>query len=407
MGSYILHIALAVLVFLGSCNGQPPPRISPNAPWSERIAESFLLRHPDFAIYDTGFTSTKWTYEQGLMLHALLEMWNYTGEQKYFNFVQKNLAQYVDPQGGIKTYKRDDYKLDDVLGGRSLLTLYAGTKDERWKTVAESLRGQLNLQPRTTEGGFWHKKIYPNQMWLDGLYMAEPFYAEYTAMFNDSAAFDDIARQFSLITSHATDSGTGLLYHGWDQSRNEQWANRKTGCSPSFWGRAMGWYGMALVDVLESFPRNHPQRPVLIDLLEKFASAVIKFRDKDNHAWHQIVDQGLSNGNYAEASASSMFVYTLAKGANRGYIDRTYYKFAEDAFQGITKNLVSVDKDGFIDLHDICQGAGLGGSPYRDGSFRYYVSVPRATNDPKGIGAFLLAAMEIEKGLAAQANSSK
>jgi unsaturated rhamnogalacturonyl hydrolase len=372
-------------------------RVGNALPLSNRIADSFLLRHPDAVTYDTGFTSTKWNYEQGLMLHALTRMWDCTGDRKYFDFVRNNLQQYIDSTGIIRTYRSSDFNLDNVAGGRAILTMYKATSDERYRRAADTLRWQLRNQPRTTSGGFWHKKIYPYQMWLDGLYMAEPFYAAYAAMFNAPGDLDDVAGQFILIADKTYDAKTGLYYHGWDESKKEQWADPKTGCSPSFWSRSIGWYAMALVDVLDILPPDHPKRPQLETILKNLAETLLRYRDGQTGLWYQVTDQGGRAGNYLEASGTCMFMYVFARGANQGYLDQTYFDEAKRTFRGVIDHLVTSDSNGFVNLHHVCKGSGLGGTPYRDGSFNYYISEQQKTNDMKGIGPFLLGAIELER----------
>jgi unsaturated rhamnogalacturonyl hydrolase len=371
--------------------------VSSRWPWSKRIAESFVLRHPGAVTYDSLSPSEKWNYEQGLMLEALHQMWLFTKDQRYFDFVRRNIDLYVDEYGNIKTYKYEDFNLDNVAVGRALLMLYETTENKKYKSAADTLRRQLIHQPRTHEGGFWHKQIYPYQMWLDGLFMTEPFYAWYAKSFKEPDAFNDIVSQFVFIAKHTRDRKTGLLYHGWDESKQQRWANPQTGCSPNFWGRAMGWYAMAIVDVLDFLPKAHPRRHELISILQDVSAAALKFRDQKTHLWYQVMDQGAREGNYLEASASCMFTYAFAKGVHKGYLDKKYLVAAKESFQGIIKNLVSFDTRGFVDLLHTCQGAGLGGNPYRDGSYEYYVGERQRTNDMKGYGPFLLAAIELEK----------
>lgn len=390
-----LHIAVLALAALG-CGGSEM-MVRENLPWSRRIADSFVLRHPGAATYDSLSPDTKWNYEQGLMLISLLEMWKHSGDTTYFEFVRRNLEQYVEKDGTIRTYKRADYNIDNIAPGRALLIVYQETKDEKFRYAADTLRQQLREHPRTNEGGFWHKKIYPYQMWLDGLFMAQPFYAMYARMFNEPEAFDDIANQFLWIAAHTYDSAMGLYYHGWDESRQQRWADPVTGRSPNFWGRAIGWYMMAIVDVLDYFPPEHPRRQEMLDVFRRLAAALLRFRDARTGLWYQVLDQGHRAGNYLEASASCMFAYAFAKGANRGYLDASYLDDAARTFQGVVANFVTIDDRGFIDLHNVCRSAGLGGNPYRDGSFEYYISEPRRTNDMKGVGPFLRAAIELEK----------
>ncbi len=365
--------------------------------WAKRMADSFLARHPDGTAYDSA-SPEKWNYEQGLMMVALLRMWDHSGDRRYYDFVRRSIDRYVSDDGTIRTYRLSDYNLDNIAPGRALLDLYRETKEQKYRLAADVLRRQLREQPRTNEGGFWHKKIYPSQMWLDGLFMAEPFYAAYAEMNGERDAFDDIAGQFILIARHTKDPATGLFYHGWDESRRQRWANPGTGCSPSFWARAIGWYAMALVDVLDTLPPEHGKRAELKGILQDLAAAILKFRDGKSYLWYQVVDRGADQGNYLEASASCMFAYAFARGATRGYLDGTFLGAAKETFGAVLERFVAIDSAGLVDLRGTCRSAGLGGSPYRDGSYRYYIGEPQRTNDLKGIGAFLLAAIALEEG---------
>jgi unsaturated rhamnogalacturonyl hydrolase len=233
-------------------------------------------------------------------------------------------------------------------------------------------------------------------MWLDGLYMAEPFYAEWAAEFQEPQDFAEITHQFVLIDEHARDVKTGLLYHGWDESKEQFWANQTTGDSPNFWGRAMGWYMMALVDTLPWYPENDPGRAQLLEVLRRTVAAVVKVQDPASGLWWQVLDQPGAKGNYLEASASCMFTYALAKGVRLGYVPRAYEKNAARGWSGIQKRFVRTESDGSVTLTGTVMVAGLGGAEHRDGSYAYYVSQPVANNDPKGVGAYLLAASEME-----------
>jgi unsaturated rhamnogalacturonyl hydrolase len=268
---------------------------------------------------------------------------------------------------------------------------------EKYHKAATLLREQLQKQPRVPEGGFWHKNRYPNQMWLDGLYMGEPFYAEYAATFHEDTAFNDIAKQFILMEEKARDTKTGLLYHGWDQSKKERWANPETGLSPNFWGRAMGWYGMALVDVLDYFPEQHPKRAELLAILNRFAAAIVKYQDKNSGLWYQVLDKSTDNGNYPEASASCMFVYAMAKAVRQGYLKPSYLPAIQKGYNGIIEKFIETDANGQVNLNGTVSVSGLGGKPYRDGSYEYYLSEKVITNDAKGVGAFILASVEVER----------
>lgn len=337
-----------------------------------------------------------WTYDQGVVLEGFAGLWKNTGDGKYFRYIQTGMDHYVDKEGNIATYKQDDYNIDNVKNGRSLLLLYKVTNNEKYHLAANKLRDQLRNHPRTNDGGFWHKKRYPYQMWLDGLYMAEPFYAEYAALFHEDSAFNDITRQFVLMEQHSIDTKTGLLYHGWDESRKQRWADQKTGRSPNFWGRAMGWYGMGLVDALEYYPEHHPGRDSLLKILNRMAVAIQKYQDPASGCWYQVLDKAKEKGNYLEASASCMFVYTLAKGVRLGYLPATYLPVAKKGYKGITTQFIKPAPEGGVNLEGTVSVAGLGGDPYRDGSYAYYLSEKVVQNDPKGVGAYMLASNEMD-----------
>lgn len=363
--------------------------------WSEKMAKTVMTIWKD-SLYTDPAKPAKWTYDQGVILKGIEGLWYQTGDGKYFAYMQKCMDFFVNEKGEIRTYKQSDYNIDNVLCGRILLTLYHVTGKEKYFKAAQVLRDQLRNQPRTKEGGFWHKKIYPYQMWLDGLYMAEAFYTEYAVTYNEPEALNDIVNQFRWMELHARDTKTGLLYHGWDESKTQRWANPQTGLSPHFWARAMAWYGMALVDVLENFPANHPGRDTLRAILQRFAAAIKKVQDPATGLWYDIINLPKEKGNYLEASASSMFVCAIAKAVRLGHLPNTYLPVSQKGFAGILKEFVKTDANGQTNLHGTVSVSGLGGNPYRDGSYTYYMSEPVIVNDPKGVGAFLQAANEME-----------
>ena len=363
---------------------------------SERMASTAMNALYSDPVRNESGIPPKWTYDFGVVLKGIEGVWYRTGEGKYFNHIRQGLDRFVDADGTIRTYQLEDYNIDNINLGRNLLLLYKVTGDEKYRKATAVLRTQLQSQPRTSEGGFWHKKIYPSQMWLDGLYMGEPFYAEYAATFHEDGAFDDIAKQFVLMELHSRDAKTGLLYHGWDESRQQRWADPATGHSPNFWGRAMGWYGMALVDTLEFFPRDHPQRAALLAILKRLAVAIERYQEPESGLWYEVLDKGGKKGNYLEASASCMFVYALAKAVRLGYLPTNYLGVAQTGYRRITTQFIETEATGQVNLKGTVSVAGLGGNPYRDGSYEYYLSEKVVTNDPKGVGAFLLASNEIE-----------
>lgn len=384
----LLQVSIVLIFINTSLNAQP---------LSERLVQTAMTIWKDSMALKPN-APAKWTYDQGLVLKGVEAVWKRTGNGDYFRYIQKSMDFFVRDDGSIRTYKLEDYNIDNVNPGRNLLTLYNVVSDnKKYLPAIKLLREQLNYHPRTNEGGFWHKKVYPYQMWLDGLYMAEPFYAEYSYRFNQLDAFDDIANQFIWMEHHARDAKTGLLYHGWDESKKEKWANKETGCSPNFWGRAMGWYAMALVDVLDYFPASNPQRDSLISILNRLTIAIQKVQDPKTGLWWQVLDKPNEKGNYLESSCSNMFVYSIAKAVRKGYLPKKYMVIADKGFAGIKKNFIAVDPETKLtNLTKVCQVAGLGGKPYRDGSYEYYINEPVINNDPKGLGAAILAAAEME-----------
>ncbi|PWB24355.1 glycosyl hydrolase family 88 [Flavobacterium sp. HTF] len=370
--------------------------ISKNSKWSDKMALTLMKRHPESYMLDDS-KKPKWDYVHALVLHSIEELYKKNPDPRYKAYVRSYVDELVQADGTIKTYEFDKFNIDLVVPGRLLFDIYETSKEDKYLKALQQIRKQLAEQPRTASGGFWHKQIYPNQMWLDGLYMGEPFYAQYTVTFENGKSLDDIAKQFELIQLHATDPKTGLLYHGWDESKEMPWANKETGNSPNFWSRALGWYVMALVDVLDYFPKEHPKHKELVSYLNNASAALAKYQDKSG-LWYQVTDKGGQKGNYLEASGSSMFAYAFAKGANKGYLPSKYKKIANKAFDGLTKVLIKkVDEDGGITLTNCCQVAGLGGNPYRDGSYEYYVNERKKDNDPKATGPFILAAIELNR----------
>ena len=368
---------------------------TPPAPWPQRMADATIERWPEGHFAPAG-APWRWNYELGTLLEGMDAVWYGSAKGEYFRYLKGAVDQFIGPDGSIPSYDAQEQSLDNILLGRQLLLLYGVTLDQRYYRAATLLRQQLAHQPKTASGGFWHKKIYPNQMWLDGLYMAEPFYAEYAAEFQEPQDFAEITRQFVLIDEHARDAKTGLLYHGWDEAKQQFWANPATGDSPNFWGRGMGWYMMALVDTLPWVPEDDPGRAQLLAILRRTAAAVVRVQDPASGLWYQVLDKPGAKGNYFESSASCMFTYALAKGVRLGYLPRAYGRNAGRAWRGITTHFLQTASDGSPTLTGTVKVAGLGGAEHRDGSYAYYTSTPVASNDPKGVGAFLLAASEME-----------
>jgi unsaturated rhamnogalacturonyl hydrolase len=365
------------------------PANTATKPWSQRMAVSALNRY--------SIAKGQWHYKDGLLFKGIWHVWLQTHQPRYWQSLEAYIDHYVTASGDIKTYSLDEYNIDQINAGKLLFPLYHATGQDRYRKAIELLGEQLGGHPRTKEGGLWHKKIYPYQMWLDGIYMGSVFYTEFAATFDQPSAFDDVAFQVITIEKHTRDPKTGLLYHAWDESRQQPWADPETGCSPHFWSRAIGWYCMAIVDILDHFPSDHKDRPEFISILNRTLSAVAKVQDEDTGLWWQVLDQGNRQGNYLEASGTCMFIYAMAKGVRNGYLDKKFLSIAEKGFKGLLDHLITVDDEGQVNLHGICASAGLGGIPYRDGSYEYYVNEPIATNNLHGVGAFILAASEIEQ----------
>ncbi len=374
----------------------PPTEFGGATPlqWSVRMANSEMARRRVSLAYKEG-GKAKWDYTAGLFTLSLLKLNERVNDARYVAFAETAIGSFITPDGEIRSYKVEDYSLDNINPGKTVLALWLLTKDERYQKAATILRKQLDAQPRTSDGGFWHKQRYPYQMWLDGLYMGGPFYAEYGKLFNEPADFDEVAKQIRLVAQHTYDEKTGLFYHGWDEKKQEDWADRTTGTSSNFWGRAIGWYAMALVDVLDFFPKNHPARPEIIATLKKLSGGVVKYQDPVSGLWWQVVDQSGRKGNYLEATSSSMFVYAMAKGVNRGYLSRDYVQSILEAYNGIVEKLIKTNAQGNVSLTQCCSVAGLGYG--RNGTFEYYIGEPIVENDLKGVGPFILAGIELQQ----------
>jgi unsaturated rhamnogalacturonyl hydrolase len=368
--------------------------------WSARLADSEMTRLGDTLNWKQG-GKAKWDYTAGLFTFSLLKLNACAPDPRYMTFAENAIGSFISPDGTIQGYKPGEYQLDALNPGKTVLALWLITHDEKYKHAATILRRQLDTQPRTFDGGFWHKQRYTNQMWLDGLYMGAPFYAEYAKLFGEPAGkFDDVAKQFHLVDEHTYDAKSGLFYHGWDATKTQPWSNPATGCSSNFWGRAIGWDAMGMVDALDFSPTNSPARQEIIADFQKLCAGMVKHQDPQSGVWYQVVDQGNRPGNYLEATVSSMMVYAMAKGVNHGYLPHAYVPAIKKGYRGLVKNFVFYDGNLQWSLTQCCQVAGLGGSPsngmMRDGSFDYYIHEPIVKNDLKGVGPFILAGIELQ-----------
>jgi unsaturated rhamnogalacturonyl hydrolase len=401
-----MRVVNILLAFVLTCSiGCAHKRIpSKGKTLAEQMALSEMIRNPDASRLDF-VKEPKWNYTNGLVCSAVERVWKTTGNEKYYAYIKDYADMMINESGEIKAYKASDYNIDKVNSGKFLFALYEHTKDEKYAKAIHLLRDQMKSHPRTSEGGFWHKKIYPHQMWLDGLYMGSPFLAQYAMVFGEKELFDDVTLQFRLIDKYTYDAESGFYYHAWDESKEQQWANKEDGKSPHVWGRAMGWFAMSLVDVLDFIPGDHAERKQILTILNKMASAVAKSQHARSGVWYQVMDQPNREGNYLEASASAMFTYFLLKALNKGYIGAEYEKIARKAYDGVLREFIKVADDGMVSITKVCSVAGLGGNPYRDGSFEYYINEPQRDNDPKAVGPFIM--MDLEYAIFDKASKKK
>ncbi|GAB2920563.1 DUF4861 family protein [Rheinheimera gaetbuli] len=371
--------------------------------WSERLAASEMTRQTPFYAYG-GWDferqrPSKWEYTTGLQLQAYDDLLKLRPNPQWQQVLSDVIDSFITEDGDIRTYKISNYNIDSINSGNMLLREYHRNPKPQYKQALELLRKQLAEHPRTSEGAFWHKQIYPHQLWLDGVYMGMPFLASYSKAFEQGHAFDEVVKEFTISRDKLRDPNTGLYYHAWDEARAQNWAHKDTGLASQFWGRGLGWLTMALVDVLEIIPEEQTElRQPLLDMATELAAALVKVQDTKTGTWYQILDKPNAPGNYLESSASSMFTYFFAKGVNNGYLDARYKDTAVKAYQGLVDEFILVHPDNSISLVNTCQVAGLGFG--RDGSYNYYMSEPVFRNDAKANGPFIMAGVQMAKLLA-------
>ena len=367
--------------------------------WSAKMAESELERKALNYHYDGWDVNRRRPPKFEYDIVGMLP-WSYNlladalNKPAYRDVLSKVTGSFIESDGNIKRYTLKNYNIDSVAPGRAVLALYKNTGEEKYKKAADILRHQLEGQPKTSEGAFWHKKKYPGQLWLDGVYMGMPFLAEYSLLFEDGASLEEVVNEFILTEKYLRDSNTGLYYHAWDELKAQDWADKTTGRSPHFWARGLGWFAMALVDVLDIIPEEKTElRAPLLRMSHDLAKALVNYQDSDTYTWWQIMDMPEKTGNYRESSASAMFTYFFAKGVNNGYLPENYHQQAINSYQGLINEFVRVNTDGTISMTNQCLVAGLGYG--RDGSFDYYMSEQVYEDDPKGTVPFMIAGIEI------------
>lgn len=336
-----------------------------------------------------------WNYIDGCMLNCLLELSRITGDERYAAFVERVADHFVEEDGSIRTLQPEKANLDDINEGRILFAMYEKTGNRKYRLAADRLRQMLCDQPRTYEGSFWHKAIYPNQVWLDGIYMAQPFYALYEKHFG-SGDYSDIIRQIETVRARMYSPEKGLYYHGYDASKTAFWADPETGCSRNFWLRSLGWFSVALADLMEILPEadRAPLAAIFVELMERLRA----YADPETGMYWQVPDQPGREGNYLETSGSAMVSYAMLKGARLGLLAPEFRSLGDKSFHGILDRYLRFTDDG-LDLGGICLVAGLGpeNNRRRDGSYEYYISEPVVQNDAKGVAPFVLAYTEIKR----------
>ncbi|WP_159520402.1 glycoside hydrolase family 88/105 protein [Sunxiuqinia indica] len=395
---------LVVILFI-SCNSKPKKesqtKVEEKEKWSVRMANSIMHTSDTLLYFEKinnparKYKDGDWDYDVGYMGSAIAKLGDV--DPKYSKYLEDYINYFIQEDGTVKGYEKEEYNIDRVNPAKNLFRLYKKTGEEKYKIALEQFVDQMRTHPKTSDGGFWHKKIYPHQMWLDGLYMASPFLAQYAKEFDQPEWFDVVAHQILLVYEKTYDPETGLLYHAQDESKEQAWADPKTGRSSYFWGRSIGWYLMAIVDVLDYLPEDHPERDQIIKIFQQTVDAVLKVRYPEAGVWYQIMDLPNREGNYKEGSCTAMFTYSIAKGAKNGYLDESYLDVANDCFDDMVNVFITEDEDGYIKMQNICGGAGLGGNPYRDGSFEYYVTEDIVVNDCKGVAPFIDAAIELDR----------
>ena len=366
-----------------------------------KMVKSEITRVPDPAHLD--FSPTlKWNYTNGLELQSMLMCADRHPSVRATvdDYVKQYLDAIISADGQIYKYKTTNYSLDHINAGKMLLKVYQNDPQARYKKALDSLYSQFTKHPRVAEGGFWHKKVYPHQMWLDGIYMGSPFYCEYAKMFMTGAeqekAFDDVVNQILVIARHTYDPQNGLYRHAWDESHQQQWCDTATGQAPHVWGRALGWYCMAMVDILGFLPEDYHGCDSIKSVLVPLCHAIMECRDTKYNAWYQVMDQAQRQGNYLETTCTSMFAYTFIKGAINGWLPKEYLQYGLDAYNDLNKHFIKDGEDGTISLTRCCAVAGLGGTPYRDGTYDYYINETIRDNDPKGVGPYIMTALMVE-----------
>ncbi len=392
----LLHLILLSIIALTtlSCNAN-----NEQESWAVRMVESEIQRNPEAWQLDFQ-PKLKWDYCHGLELRAMLYVARKYNREDILDYALSYADTMVNADGTIKKYKITDYSLDRINSGKYLFDVYDLTGEERYKNALDLLRSQFENQPRNDDGTFWHKKIYPHQVWLDGIYMGSPYLVEYASRYESgeqqATDYADAINQMIQAARLTYDAESGLFRHACDVSRQMFWCDSITGHSQHCWGRALGWYAMALVDNLEMIPTDSPQREQVVEIIQYLASQLQRYADKETGLWYQVMDRSGEAGNYLESSASCMFTYALYKGVRIGVLPSSYLTVADKAWNNIIDRFIKVDENGLVSITEVCAVAGLGGKNNRPGDYNYYITEIKRDNDAKAVGPFILAALEVE-----------
>jgi unsaturated rhamnogalacturonyl hydrolase len=367
------------------------------ADFSSALVNSTMNQYPDLKDFPV-YAPDRWNYEYSFFMAGIYRQGKRINNDEYVSYAKRWVDGFITDEGAFQpgVYVMKEYKLDDILPGRVVLYLHEETGEAKYKSIADTLMLHLSQQPKTSDGGYWHKEVYPYQMWLDGIFMADVFSMQYAKAYNQPAWFDESIHQIKLIYDRTLDPQTGLLYHGWDESKNPVWAHPERGTSPEFWGRAVGWYLMALVESLDYIPENHPERKDVIKILQDVSAAVKKYQDPSSKLWYQVLDRGNQEGNWIETSCSAMFAYAFAKGHRQGFLVETYLTTANEAFKALLDQYVFVDDSGNLHLDQTVKIGTLNPKNSK-GDFEYYITTERRIDDYKGLASLLFLSIELNR----------
>ena len=390
------YLSITLAFVFTSAFAQDKIIVPSDLPMSVRMVKSEMHRCPKGWQLDFQ-KQPKWDYCHGVEMKGFLEVSEMYRDTVVYAYVRDFCNQMTHDDGTVETYRPYELSLDRINTAKLFFKMYWKTGDDKYRRAIEKFRMQFDFQPRTSEGGYWHKMVYPNQMWLDGMYMAQPFYAEYNRRFGKLREWQECIKQFKIIDKHTFDPVTGWNRHAWDEKATQRWANPTTGQSAHAWGRANGWYAMALVDVLQQMPEDIKNRGVLVEIFQRVAKQIRDKQDPKTGLWYQVLDRPGDEGNYFESSVSAMFIYTLYRGVYQGLLDESYLDAAEKGYDGFMKEFVDVQANGLVNIKKCCAVAGLGGRPYRMGDYKYYIEEAVRDNDPKAVGPFISLCIERER----------